>query len=84
MLEIHLKTSKTDQLRRGADVYDGRTDCPLCPITAVLHFMALRGSIAGSFFIFNDGTPLINSTLMARVQELPQSLGYLEENFAFA
>ena len=82
MLKIHLKTSKTDQLRRGADVYVGRTDCPICPITAVLHYMALRGSTAGSFFIFKDGTPLTKSIFTARVREALRSLGYPEENFA--
>jgi len=68
--KIHLKTSKTDQLRRGADVYVGRIDCPLCPITAVLHYMALRGSTAGSFFIFKDGTPLTKSIFTGRVREV--------------
>ena len=76
MLKIHLKTSKTDQLRRGADVYVGRTECPLCPITAVLHYMALRGSTAGSFFIFKDGTLLTKSIFTARVREALRSLGY--------
>ena len=63
-------------------MYVGRTDCPLCPVTAVLHYMALRGSTAGSFFIFKDGTPLTKSTFTARVREALRSLGYPEKNFA--
>ena len=69
MLKIHLKTSKADQLGKGADVYPGRTDCPLCPITAVLHYMALRGSTVGSLFIYKDGTPLTKSTFTTKVRE---------------
>ena len=53
----------------------------LCPITAVLHYMALRGSTAGSFFIFKDDTPLTKSIFTARVREAQRSLGYPEENF---
>ena len=30
-LKIHLKASKTDQSREGADLYVGRTYNPLCP-----------------------------------------------------
>ena len=42
-LRVCLKKSKTDQLGKGAEVYIGKTDCPLCPVQAVLGFMATHG-----------------------------------------
>ena len=42
LVRIHLRKSKTDQLGRGVDVYLGRTDEDLCPVTA--EFAGLFGS----------------------------------------
>ena len=33
-LKIPLKKSKTDQLKKGVDVYIGKTNCSLCPVGA--------------------------------------------------
>ncbi len=60
MLKVKLKNSKTDPLRRGVDVYVGRTEDDLCPVTAVLTYMAARGKGPGPFFKFRDGSPLRN------------------------
>ena len=40
---IHLRKSKTDQVSRGVDIYLGRTDEDLCPVAALLAYLALRG-----------------------------------------
>ena len=41
-LRVHLKRSKTDQLGKNVDVFIGKTDCPLCPVAAVMAYMAVR------------------------------------------
>ena len=41
-LRVCLKKTKNDQLDKGVEVYIGKTDCPLCPVQAVLGFMAIR------------------------------------------
>ena len=81
-VKVHLKTSKTDQLGRGVDVYIGKTDCPLCPLTAVMHYMTIRDSTPGPFFVFKNGTPLTKSAFTARIREALQIPGFPEENFA--
>ena len=81
-LKVHLKVSKTDQLGRGVDVYVGKTDCPLCPVTAVMHYIALRGPAAGPFFIFKNGNPLTKSAFTAKIREALRSLGLPKEDFA--
>ena len=44
MLAVKIKQSKTDQFRQGAKVFLGRTDTPLCPVVAMLAYLAWRGS----------------------------------------
>ncbi len=36
ILKIHLKSSKTDPFRKGVDVFVGKTDNQLCPVSAML------------------------------------------------
>ena len=43
LVRIHLRKSKTDQLGRGVDIYLGRTDEDLCPVAALLAYLAVRG-----------------------------------------
>ena len=47
MLEIKIKGSKTDQTRRGVSLFVGRTHNCLCPVTAILAYLAVRGTSPG-------------------------------------
>ena len=51
-VKVYLKTSKTDQLQRGMDVYISKTDSSFCPLTVVMHYMTIQDSKAGPFFYF--------------------------------
>lgn len=44
LLQVNLKKSKTDQLEKGVEVFIGRTSAMLCPVVAVLTYMANQGS----------------------------------------
>ena len=50
MVQVHLKRSKTDQFGRGTKVFLGRTGCTLCPVAAVLGYIAATGTAEGPFF----------------------------------
>ena len=52
---IHLKQSKTDQFRKGAQVVIG-TDNNFCPLAALLQFLSLHGSLSGPLFLFKNGS----------------------------
>ena len=67
-LKIHLKASKTDQSREGADLYVGRTYNPLCPVVAMLRYLAVRGFDQGPLFRLSDGKPLTRPLLVERVR----------------
>ena len=54
ILCVRLKQSKTDPFRVGVDIFMGRTNNTLCPVAAVLAYLAIRPSIEGPLFIFQD------------------------------
>ena len=62
-VRIFLKRSKTS---RSVAVYVGATGDNLCPVTALLEYVAARGETPGPFFRFVDGTPLTKVRFVSR------------------
>ena len=46
----------------------GKTDAPLCPVAAMLNYLAVRPAVAGPLFIHADGSPLLKSQFVAGVR----------------
>ena len=42
-LQVRIKASKTDPFRKGVDIFLGRTGDDICPISAMLAYVAVRG-----------------------------------------
>ena len=42
IIAINLKVTKTDQFGAGTTVYLGRTSTSICPVSAVLQYLAVR------------------------------------------
>ena len=61
-LEVSIKALKTDIFRKGVTVVLGVTGKSLCPVAAILRYMAnprpARASPSGPFFVFSDGRAL--------------------------
>ena len=55
MLRCHLKQPKTDRFHQGIHIFVGRTDNQLCPVAAMMAYLAARGASPGPLFIFKDG-----------------------------
>ena len=68
MAKIKIKKSKTDPFRQGIDIYVGRTFGQLCPVTAILSYLAVRGPKVGPLFIFADGRFLTRDRFVAKVR----------------
>ena len=68
LLKIRIKASKTDPFRQGVDVFVGRTDTELCPVAALLSYMAVRGPGPGPLFRFRDGKPLTRERFVQQVR----------------
>ena len=74
--KVHIKCSKTDPFRMGRDIYVGHGEGSVCPIRALGHFLALRGSSEGPLFTFSDGRPLTWQQLSSTGQSILHSAGY--------
>jgi len=70
MMKIHIKQSKTEQLRQGINLFIVATD-DICPITAVLSYLAARGSPPHPP---SPGTYLVSDSLLLVVHNAGRSL----------
>ena len=66
---IKIKQSKTDPFRRGINLFVGKTDSTLCPISAMLSYLCARGMVAGPLFRFKDGKVLTRPRFVIAVRE---------------
>jgi len=55
---LTIKQSKTDPFRAGVTLCLSHTESIVCPVKAMLPYLAVRGSSLGPLFTFSDGTYL--------------------------
>ncbi len=67
-IKVRIKESKTDRLRVGASVTLHRTGMEVCPVRAVLEYMACRRTGAGPFFVSQKGEGLTRRQFVAEVR----------------
>ena len=82
IVKLHLKSSKTDPFRKGVDVVLGRTNNELCPVTALLAYMAQRGNSPGCLFKFVNGSLLTKQRFVKRVRDALSGCGLDPAKFA--
>ena len=70
-----IKASKANPFRQGVLVYVGRTNKPLCPVSAVLAYMIMRGKAPGPLFIFQDGKPLSRPRFVTEIKRALSAAG---------
>ena len=66
---MFLKVSKCNQFGRGVAVFVGATSDELCPVSAILEYVTMRGDREGPFFLLHDGTPLTKSRFITGVHQ---------------
>ena len=64
VISLNIKHSKTDQGRRGVRVVIGKTGDDICPVSALLSYLANRGTKPGALFLQADASPLSKSKLV--------------------
>ena len=57
IIRLRIKQSKTDPFRQGVDIFLGATNADICPVQAVLQFLAVRNPSPGPLYS-NRGTHL--------------------------
>ena len=58
LIRINIKQSKTDPFRKGFHLFLGCTGHHICPVKALLPYLAVRESTEGPLFITEEGSPL--------------------------
>ena len=61
IVQVHLRRAKTDPFGQGVSICVGKTGTPLCPVSALLNFMAVRPQGEGPLFVHKDKSPLTRS-----------------------
>lgn len=82
MVRVHLKRSKCDQFGKGADIILGRTALPLCPVSAMLDYIAVRGPTPGPFFQRQQGRPVTKSWFVEQLRGLLSAAGLPQDQYA--
>ena len=70
-----IKASKANPFCKGVLVYVGRANKPLCPVSAVLAYMVMRGKAPGPLFIFQDGKPLSRPNFVTEIKRALSAAG---------
>ena len=74
-MEVRIKSSKTDPFRKGMNIYLGRTHNNLCPITAMMAYLSVRGDAAGPLFHFKDGKQLARVRFVNILRDTLHNIG---------
>ena len=82
LFAVTLKQSKTDPFRMGVTIFLGRTGNLLCPVAAVLAYLAIRPQSPGPLFIFSDGSYLTRDRLVAHLRAGLQQAGVDASRFS--
>ena len=82
ILAIRLWHSKTDAFGVGVTLYVGCTGDTLCPVSAMLAYLAVRPKTPGPLFIYKDGTPLSRTCLIRELRLALESAGIQSAQFS--
>ena len=72
MIQFTLKASKTDPFRKGVQVAVGKTEDDICPVRALMEFLAVRGSKPGPLFCSQNSSPFICSQFVGKIKKALQ------------
>ena len=81
MVCIMMKQSKTNPFRQGVYIYLGRTGNTICPVTAILSYLALRRNVSGPLFVLQNGRMLTHQIFSNTLDGLVEELHFKKENF---
>ena len=68
VVSIPLRQTKADPFGTGVTINLGRMDHVICPVTALLDYLALRGQDPGPLFLFKDGSTLSKARLLSSIR----------------
>ena len=81
ILQIYIKQSKTDPFRKGVKLSLGRTDCAVCPVSAILAYLGIRGAQPGPLFLTGQGKPLTRDQFSSALTTILADIGLPVQDF---
>ena len=82
MVRVFLRRAKTDPFGKGVSIYLGKTDSSLCPVSAVLNFLAIRRPGEGPLFTHQNGAPLTRDQFVRGVKAALSAAQIAHQNYA--
>ena len=79
---VTIKQSKTDPFCQGVKLHLGKTGTDICPVCAILPYLAARGAKHGPLFILDDGTFLTRQKFAAMVTLTLRRAGIDDKQYA--
>ena len=81
IVQIHIKQSKTDPFRKGLKLSLGKTDNAVCPVSALLAYLAVRGPQPGPLFLTEHRSPLTRQHFCSALTAILADIGLSPQNF---
>ena len=80
IIAVQIKSSKTDAFGKGTTIYLGKGRSSLCPVAAILQYLAIRPSDNGPLFINHAGKPLTKPAFVAHIKQALEAVGMKKSN----
>ena len=74
-IQVRIMQSKADPIRQGCTLHLGKTEKDICPISAILPYLAIRGARQGPLFIMANGTFLTRGLFAGALTDTLQEAG---------
>ena len=74
LIQITLKQSKGDQFRKGEKIYVGRTTHAVCPVHALVQYLARWGGAPEPLFVFSDSKRLTRESFSTALNKALEEL----------
>ena len=81
IVQVNIKQSKTDPFRQGITLSLGRTGHKICPVKAIVPFLAARGSGPGPLFVLHNQQMLTREMFSAALDKVFTQLHLDKDQF---
>ena len=78
LVQVTLKSSKTDPFRQGVTITLGETGNELCPVRALFDYLRVRGNPPGPLFLLGDGSPMTRSYFTQKIRATLRDIGFTD------
>ena len=81
VMSVRIKSSKTDQFGEGVTLYLGKGCAPLCPISSMMQYLAIRSPAPGPLFVDDSNKPLTKQAFISKVHSALSATGMSTEGY---